>query len=98
MEAKTFIERWSRSLELGSAGAFVGAGLSRRAGYPDWRTLLSDIADELGLDIDAEHDLGAVAQYSLNKATGKRNALAKLIIDHFPPRSDAPEPLRILAR
>jgi hypothetical protein len=60
--------------------------------------LLSDIADELGLDIDAEHDLAAVAQYSLNKATGKRNALAKLIIDHSPPRSDAPEPLRILAR
>lgn len=98
MEAKTFIERWAQSLELGSAGAFIGAGLSRRAGYPDWRTLLSDIAKELGLDIEAEHDLAAVAQYALNKATGKRNALTKLIVDHFPPKADAPEPFRVLAR
>lgn len=98
MEANTFIGRWAKSLELGSAGAFIGAGLSRRAGYPDWRLLLSDIATELGLDIDAEHDLAAVAQYALNKATGKRNALTKLIVDHFPPKSDAPEPFRTLAR
>jgi hypothetical protein len=98
MEVATFIERWCKSLELGSAGAFMGAGLSRRAGYPDWRTLLADIAKELGLDIELEHDLAAVAQYSLNKATGKRNNLTKLIVDHFPPKLDAPEPFRILAR
>lgn len=98
MDAKTFIDRWAKSLELGSAGAFIGAGLSRRAGYPDWRTLLADIANELGLDIEAEHDLAAVAQYSLNKAVGKRTALSKLIVDHFPPKADAPEPFRILAR
>lgn len=72
MDAMTFIERWTKSLELGSAGVFIGAGLSRRAGYPDWRTLLADIARELGLDIELEHDLASVAQYSLNKVTGKR--------------------------
>ena len=98
MDAKTFIERWSKSLELGSAAAFIGAGLSRRAGYPDWRALLSDIAIELGLNIELEHDLAAVAQYSLNKATGKRTKLTKLIVDHFPPRAEAPEPFHILAR
>jgi hypothetical protein len=98
MEAETFIERWTKSLELGSAGAFIGAGLSLRAGYPDWRSLLADIAKELGLDIEAEHDLAAVAQYALNKATGKRHTLTKLIVDHFPPKADPPEPFRILAR
>ena len=98
MDATKFIDEWAKSLELGSASAFIGAGLSRRAGYPDWRSLLSDIAIELGLDIDAEHDLAAVAQYALNKATGKRNALTKLIVDHFPPKSDAPEPFHVLAR
>jgi hypothetical protein len=98
MDAATFIERWSKSLELGSAAVFIGAGLSWRAGYPDWRTLLSDIARELGLDIGLEHDLAAVAQYSLNRATGKRTKLTKLIVDHFPPRGDAPEPFRIVAR
>ncbi|RWF81306.1 MAG: hypothetical protein EOQ36_31245 [Mesorhizobium sp.] len=34
-------------LEHGSAAAFIDAGLSRRAGYPDWCTLLADIAKEL---------------------------------------------------
>ncbi len=96
MDAMTFVERWTKSLELGSAAAFIGAGLSRRAGYPDWRTLLADIARELGLDIEVEHDLAGVAQYSLNKAIGKRTNLTKLIIDSFPPKSDAPEPFRIL--
>lgn len=98
MDTATLIERWSRSLELGSATVFIGAGLSRRAGYPDWRTLLADIAKELGLDIALEHDLAAVAQYSLNKAIGKRTNLTKLIVDHFPTKPEAPEPYRILAR
>jgi len=98
MEAAEFIERWAKSLEGGAAAVFIGAGLSRRAGYPDWRTLLADIAKELGLDIEAEHDLAAVAQYSLNRAARKRNKLTRLIVDHFPPKADAPEPFRILAR
>lgn len=98
MDRATFVERWTRSLELGSAAAFIGAGLSQRAGYPGWRRLLRDIAQELGLDIEEEHDLAAVAQYSVNRAVGKRNQLARLIADEFPPKAEAPEPFRILAR
>ena len=98
MKAGEFVDQWAKSLERGSAAGFIGAGLSRRAGYPDWRILLADIARELGLDIEAEYDLAAVAQYSLNKAARKRNRLTRLIVDHFPPRPDAPEPFRILAR
>lgn len=98
MKAETFIKQWTKSLELGTAGVFIGAGLSVRAGYPTWRALLTDIATELGLDIETEHDLAAVAQYALNKATGKRHALTKLIVDHFPPNADPPAPFRILAR
>ena len=98
MKTETFIERWTKGVEQGSAAAFIGAGLSRRAGYPDWRALLADIATELGLDIELEHDLAAVAQYSLNKATGKRIKLTRLITDHFAPKPDAPEPFRALAR
>jgi hypothetical protein len=98
MHRATFVERWTKSLELGSAAAFIGAGLSQRAGYPSWRHLLRDIARELGLDIEEEHDLAAVAQYSVNRAVGKRNQLARLIAEEFPPRAEAPEPFRILAR
>src|SRR5215207_5278538 len=98
MDRAIFIERWAKSLELGSAAAFIGAGLSQRAGYPSWRRLLRDIAQELGLDIEAEHDLAAVAQYSVNRAVGKRNQLARLIAEEFPPKPEAPEPFNILAR
>ena len=98
MKRAEFIRCWSQSLDQGSAAVFIGAGLSRRANYPDWRTLLKDIAKELGLDIKQEYDLAAVAQYSLNRTTGKRTKLGKLIIDHFPPKHDAPPPFRILAR
>lgn len=98
MTREKLVKDWARALENGSASVFIGAGLSRRAGYPDWRKLLKDIADELNLDIAEEHDLAAVAQYSLNKATGKRTKLTKLIVDEFPYKPDAPEPFRILAR
>jgi hypothetical protein len=48
MDRETFIKRWAKSLELGSAATFIGASLSRRAGYPDSRTLRA-IARDLGL-------------------------------------------------
>lgn len=98
MDRATFVERWAKSLELGSAAVFIGAGLSQRAGYPGWRRLLRDIAKELELDIEAEHDLAAVAQYSVNRAVGKRNQLARVIAQEFPPKPEAPEPFNILAR
>lgn len=98
MDKATFIKNWSQSLQHGTAAAFIGAGLSRRAGYPDWKTLLTEISTELGLDIHAEYDLSAVAQYSLNKSVNKRNKLTKHIVEAFPPVLEAPEPFRILAR
>lgn len=98
MQRATFIERWSRNLERGSASVFIGAGLSQAAGYPSWRGLLRDIAKELGLDIEVENDLAAVAQYSINKAGKKRTKLAQLIVDEFPPKQRAPETFNLLAR
>jgi hypothetical protein len=98
MNKTKFVEIWAKSLELGSASVFVGAGLSQAAGYPSWKALLRDIAKELGLDIEYEHDLAAVAQYSVNKAVGKRHRLASLIVKEFPPKLLAPEPFNLLAR
>jgi hypothetical protein len=98
MNKSKFIEVWAKSLELGSASAFIGAGLSQAAGYPGWKELLRDIAKELGLEIEYEHDLAAVAQYSVNRTVGKRHKLASLITKEFPPKSVAPEPFNLLAR
>ena len=66
MEKERFIAEFAGWLQQGTAALFVGAGLSRIAGYPDWRTLLKDIADELQIDLDQEHDLAGVAQRYIN--------------------------------
>lgn len=98
MDADKFVTQWTESIIRGSAAVFVGAGLSIRAGYPSWRGLLAEVAFELGLDIEAEHDLAAVAQYSLNRSARNRGKLAQLIAENFRYKHDAPEPFRILAR
>ncbi len=98
MDRSTFVRRWEEALEKGSASVFIGAGLSRGAGYPDWKTLLKDVAQTLGLDLDNEQDLAAVAQYSINRAVGKRQELSRLIASAFPPKAEAPEAFRLLAR
>jgi hypothetical protein len=51
-EQQIFIENYSKYIEAGKAALFAGAGLSRSAGFVDWRGLLKGIARELGLDID----------------------------------------------
>lgn len=98
MDADKFVTQWAESIVRRSAAVFVGAGLSIRAGYPSWRGLLAEVAFELGLDIEMEHDLAAVAQYSLNRSARNRSKLAQLITEKFRYKHDAPEPFRILAR
>ncbi|HEX4769878.1 MAG TPA: SIR2 family protein [Bryobacteraceae bacterium] len=81
-EQQIFIENYSKYIEAGTAALFAGAGLSRSAGFVDWRGLLKGIARELGLDIAQEQDLVAVAQYFLN-AKRNRNRLNEAIIEEF---------------
>jgi hypothetical protein len=57
MRQKDFIDVYAKSLLQGTAGLFIGAGLSMRANYPSWRDLLRDMAEEIGLDVDHEADL-----------------------------------------
>lgn len=92
----SFIDDWAGKLEQGTATLFVGAGVSMGAGYPSWRKLLSKIAEELGLDIDQEHDLAAVAQHFVNKSGGK-SRLTSVIAKEFP-RKSVPPVLRIVSR
>lgn len=55
-----------KELENNNVSIFAGAGLSRGNGFVDWKGLLRDIASELSLNIDKEHDLVTVAQYHCN--------------------------------
>ena len=77
-----FIKEYSKSLTSGDVSIFAGAGLSRAAGFVDWRGLLRDIASDLKLDVDRETDLIAVAQYHLNEKRS-RGRLNQAIVDEL---------------
>ncbi|ATH91861.1 SIR2 family protein [Bacillus glycinifermentans] len=77
-----FIRTFVSEIQNSNAGIFAGAGLSQPAGYVNWKELLRDIADELGLDVDKEDDLIAVAQYHVNE-NGGRGKLNQVLIENF---------------
>lgn len=91
------IRSFEKALDEGHAALFAGAGLSRPSGFVDWRALLRDAATELGLDVDQETDLVAVAQYHVN-AQGGRGQLNQLLIDEFTKDSSVTENHRLLAQ
>lgn len=98
MERRKFVAEYARWLEEGTAAFFVGAGLSRQAGYPDWRTLLTEIAGELKINLDQEHDLAGVAQWYINKSGRQKTRIAQTIKDSFPDKAEVPQAQRIMAR
>lgn len=58
----------------GTASLFVGAGLSRGAGYPGWRDLLDPIRSEADIPEDL-NDLPLVAEYYIQQVPGGRARL-----------------------
>lgn len=98
MRRDTFIDTYARHLREGQAAVFLGAGLSMRAGYPSWRDLLKDIAEELGLDLELEADLPGLVQFHLNRASRTRTRLTRTIEEHFLEEREIPQALRTLAR
>ncbi|MEO6177577.1 MAG: SIR2 family protein [Flavobacterium circumlabens] len=95
-EINGFINDYVKDLRSGNASIFVGAGISRAAGYVDWKGLLSEIAESLSLDINKEYDLLSIAQYHVN-ANG-RARINKKILDEFTEENEETENHRILAR
>lgn len=97
-EAEEFIGKFLTELREDNAAIFIGAGLSKAAGFVDWRGLLKPIATPLGLDVEKESDLVGLAQFHLNTNAGNRNQLNQLLIEQF---TDLPAPTenhRLLAR
>ena len=95
-EINSFINDYVKELRNGNASLFIGAGMSRAAGFVDWKGLLSDIAHSLGLDIDKEHDLLSLAQYHVNN--NGRTRINKKILEEFTDEVEETENHRIIAR
>jgi len=81
MSLKHFYKTFLDSLDAGDAALFIGAGMSRPAGYVDWKGLLKEIAEDIGLDVDKETDLIALAQYHINKKANRARLNQKLIAE-----------------
>ena len=81
-EIQAFIRCYVDELVNGTAAVFLGAGMSVEAGYVNWKGLLKDVADELGLDVDRETNLVALAQYHVNERNS-RSVLNQKILNEF---------------
>lgn len=96
-EQRRFIREFGDKILNDESALFIGAGVSRTAGYVDWKTLLKEIADELELDIEQEHDLPALAQYhQTHRRT--RAIINQTLIDEMSKNATEGPIHRILAR
>src|SRR5437016_6085605 len=96
--AATLIREFTRELRNKNAAVFAGAGLSTASGYVDWKGLLREIIQDLGLDPEREHDLVTLAQYHCNQAGGSKAHLTQTIFNYFAPTKTPTSNHRILAR
>ncbi len=93
---KAFVTAFVEALSRRSAAVFVGAGMSRAAGYVDWKGLLRSVAADLGLSVDKETDLIELAQFHENELGG-RDRLNAAIIDELVRNAAPTEAHEILA-
>jgi len=91
-----FLDKFTVALDEGYAALFAGAGLSRSSGYVDWKELLRDIADDLGLSVDVETDMISLAQFHVNVRQG-RTRLNQLLVDEFTKDTKATENHKLIA-
>lgn len=96
-QIEAFIKDFVKDLVENNVAILAGAGMSRPSGFINWKELLTDIADELDLDIDKEEsNLISLAQYHVNEKS--RAKLSKKIIEEYTEDNDVTENHRILAR
>lgn len=94
---KEFIREYVRAVSQGYAAVFAGAGLSRGSGYTNWKELVRPLAEEIGLDVEKEYDLVAIAQYYRNER-GTRSSINQKILNEFTKDTVRNENIEILTR
>lgn len=97
-QIKSFIDDYLAEMLGGNSAIFAGAGLSVPAGYVDWRALLRPLSAELGLNIDLESDLVAVAQFHVNWSGQNRHKLHTALIEALSPDNPPTPNHRLLAQ
>lgn len=98
LKKQSFLRDVGRELTEENVAVFAGAGMSVGAGFVDWAGLLRPIAEELGLEVDKESDLVALAQYHCNDNSNNRSQLNQRLIEEFSRDALETENHRILCR
>ncbi|MFZ1528062.1 MAG: SIR2 family protein [Ferruginibacter sp.] len=96
-EIEVFINDFVKDLNSGTASIFAGAGLSIPAGFVNWADLMSEIADDLGLNINKETDLVSIAQFHVNE-NRNRTKINRKILEEFTEDARETENHRVIAR
>lgn len=94
---KQFLKDYVKAIRNGNAAIFAGAGLSRPSGFVVWKELLRPLADNIGLNIDQEHDLTAVAQYVRNQ-NGNRYSINSNLLEAYCRDVEVNENVSIITR
>jgi len=97
-DIERFIAEYVSDLREGTASVFAGAGLSAAAGFVNWRELMRPIAAELGLDVEHEPDLIAIAQYHTNHNAGNRSQITRRLLEELSIAASPTASHQILAR
>ncbi|RFB91801.1 hypothetical protein B5K08_16030 [Rhizobium leguminosarum bv. trifolii] len=95
---RAFVDDYLGEIIEGSAAIFAGAGLSVPAGYVDWRELIRPLSEELGLNIQLENDLVALAQFHVNASGANRHKLHKAVIEAIAADNPPTENHKLLAK
>lgn len=95
-QVKSFVDAYVAALREENAAVFAGAGMSIPAGLVDWAGLMREIAADVNLDVDKEHDLVTVAQYHVNERGG-RARINQALVTEFADRAERTENHALLA-
>src|SRR6476661_3812094 len=95
-EVDRFINVYVQALRDENAAIFAGAGLSIPAGLVDWAALMREIAEDVGLSVDREHDLVSLAQFHVNERGG-RHRINQALITEFAERASLTDNHKLLA-
>jgi hypothetical protein len=96
IDKKALLAAFQREMDSDSVALFFGAGMSRPSGFVDWKALMQEVAEDLGLDINRETDLIALAQFHKNRRK-TRHRINQLLVTEFTKGATLSENHRLIA-
>lgn len=82
LDKQRLINEFSKNVIQGNAAIFLGAGLSVGANYKDWKSLLKEPAESIGLNVEKEqYDLISLAEYIKNEKN--RTYINEVLLEEF---------------